>query len=473
MENNEKEIQNAEENIQNQAENPDAGFVTEEDVQKSQQTSVYTPEVSTPQFSKKGKVKRTRPVRIIAVLCAILVVLSVFFGGFLLASFTQSEDAALADWLVDTLNSYAYYANYEGLDAAFLLENGLSFCLWNDPYCNLMTPEETLAYYASASGSSTSFGITVSQVEGYGVIIYSVVSGSSADENGIEQGMRILSIDGEDFYDATLDDVSAVLLGKEEYDSVTMEFLLPIFDETGNFGYSRDGEVFTATIQKTEYTPIVVEYFDNQTAGLEALDDQTAYIAISSFVGKTAEQFDEAMAWFASTGKTKLILDLRDNGGGSEQNMQAVGSYLLEDDDETTSNPVIITIQDKYGNVQEIRTDDNYYSDMGFEYIIVLTNSATASASEAILTAMIDYETVDLIIGETTYGKGTGLMTVYMPIYGYSVTFTSSIYYSPYGNFHDGVGLSPTNGYYVVDTISFPYDYSSDEILQRAINALR
>ncbi len=410
--------------------------------------------------------------RVTALLLVVLFVFCAFFGGYATSSFFQSEDAAVTEWLVQVLNEEAYFVDYDGLNASFLMENGLKFCLRNDPYCDLMTPEETSAYIDTSNGSSTSFGVTVGQYEGVeGVYVMSVVMGSSAQQEGLQEGMRIISIDGIDFFDKMMDDVSSVLLAKKDNETATLVCLLPSVDKDGNAYYDIDGETFTATILKHEYTPIVVECFDNKTAGLEGLTDETAYIKVTSFVGKTAEQFDEAMNWYKSNGKSNLILDLRNNPGGSEENMQVVGSYLLKSTEEG-KNPLIITIKDKYENVTEIRAKNSFYDDMNFENVIVLVNNMSASASEAILTAMIDYETVDIIIGEKTFGKGTGLTTAYMPIYGYGVTFTSTYYFSPDGNSHDQVGLEPTNGYSMVDTNAYPYSYEGDEILQRAINAM-
>ncbi|MFI3163291.1 MAG: S41 family peptidase [Bacillota bacterium] len=437
-----------------------------------------------PIESKKSKVKRKRVNKILAktgksfgkisaVLLVVLVIMCAFFGGYTTSMLLQSEDAAVAEWLVEVLNDQAYYADYEGLDAAFLMEYGLSFCLREDPYCDLMTPEETTEYFTTASGSSTTFGVTVGTYDGLsGVYVASVIMGSSAQVEGLSAGMKIYAIDGIDLLDKTLDDVSSVLLAKNEGDSAYIECIYPTYED-GYLSYDETGELFTATITKEEYTPIVVEYYDNQTVGLEDLADDTAYIKVTSFIGKTAEQFDEAMAIFKESGKTNLILDLRENTGGSEENMQGVASYLLPSSDDG-KNPLIITIEDKYGNVQEVRASGSYYEDMNFTDIIVLVDSYTASASEAILTAMMDYDTVSIVIGETTYGKGTGLTTVFMPVYGYSVTFTSSYYFSPNGNSHDQVGLSPTNGYYIVDTSSsFLYSYDDDTILKRAMYSLR
>ncbi len=471
-----KSVESAEQSSQNSMPNTETSEIY---VEKSTEQQNVTPRLmQSVSYEPKSRrtLANTKKVfgKISATLLIVLVVMCAFFGGYTASTLLQSEDAAVAEWLVEVLNDQAYYADYEGLDAAFLMEYGLSFCLREDPYCDLMTPDETTEYYAAASGSSTTFGLSVGSYDGLsGVYVVSVVMGSSAQQEGLSTGMKIYAIDGIDLLDKTLDDVSAVLLAKDTGDTAYIECIYPSFDSDGYLYYDTDGELFTATITKQEYTPVVVEYYDNKTAGLEELADDTAYIKITSFVGKTAEQFDAAMALFKESGKTNLILDLRENAGGSEENMQAVASYLLKSDD-SEGNPLIITIEDKYGNVQEVRATGSYYDEMNFSDIIVLVDYYTASASEAILTAMMDYGTASIVIGETTYGKGTGLTTVFMPIYGYSVTFTSVYYFSPNGNSHDQVGISPTNGYYIVDTSSsFMYSYDDDAILQRAINSLK
>ena len=428
------------------------------DTNNSENTYGYTAE------SKNSRPKLSTTLTVIMI---VLVVFTAFFGGYFVSNVLVDEEMLLTKWLVETLNEHAYFVDYN-LSPEFLLESGLDLATRYDPYVDLMTPEETADYQMRVAGSSKSFGFNVAALEDGGLIIYSVTKGSTADTAGVSEGMKIKEIDSLDVQDLSVNQLTTLLKTKEDNTDVVMKFYLPIYVDE-QLTYSEDS-VYETTIQRTEYTPMVVEYYDNET--IDMLDENTAYIIISSFSGKTGEQFEVAMETFKEKGKTSLILDLRGNLGGSDINLMKVGSYLVKGE-EGDKNPLIISEKFKDGSTRDIVAYNNYYEEMNFEDIIVLVDENSASASEALLTAMIDYKAVDLIIGETTYGKGTGLKTISMPVYNYAVTFTASYFFSPYGNSHENVGIEPTNGYSMINKNSTPYEYMFDEIFTRAVNSLK
>jgi carboxyl-terminal processing protease len=73
--------------------------------------------------------------------------------------------------------------------------------------------------------------------------------------------------------------------------------------------------------------------------------------------------------------------------------------------------------------------------------MVVLVNGSTASAAELFTAAMRDYDRAK-IVGTTTYGKGS-MQTFYRLSDGSVFKTTSDLYYPPYSDNYDGVGIAP------------------------------
>ncbi len=71
----------------------------------------------------------------------------------------------------------------------------------------------------------------------------------------------------------------------------------------------------------------------------------------------------------------------------------------------------------------------------------VITNGSTASAAELFTSALRDYEKA-LIVGENTYGKGS-MQSMYPLKNGGCIKLTSALYYPPFSDNYDGVGIKP------------------------------
>lgn len=412
--------------------------------------------------------------RTLAIVLAALVLLCAFFGGMYVEKFVGDPSQRFATWAVNMLNSRAYFVT-EPLTVADLAINGIKGCVPDDPYISVYLPKDIEALKNSYTGSNTSIGMTVGSYNLYeGIYILSVIAGSPADKAGVKVDYRIVSVDGIDYWDKTVDALTPYILSVPDYTDVTVVFAIPTYYPDGTMTHDKNSTV-TITVQRQEYTAIVATYYDCDSEEFSGvLDEDTAYIEFTSFMGDVKAQFDACMKTFKEKGKKNLILDLRQNTGGSDYNLSAVGSHLLKDE-EGNRKVKILTQRFKDGSEDTLYTDDCYYDEYNFDKIIVLTSNNTASASEALLLAMKDYGTVDCIIGTTTYGKGTGLETVYMPFADYAITYTVSYFYSPKGNTNEKIGIQPTAGYYLdySGLTNLPYSYSKDNQILRAINYLK
>lgn len=168
----------------------------------------------------------------------------------------------------------------------------------------------------------------------------------------------------------------------------------------------------------------------------------------------TEEQFMVALSSLEMQGMKKLIVDLRDNGGGLVDVTCAILDRLLPEG-------LIVYTEDKYGNRQEERSDAENYFDGG---LAVLVNGNSASASEIFAGAVKDYG-VGTLIGTKTFGKGIVQSLFPLPD-GSAVKITVSRYYTPAGNNIHEVGITPD---IVVEAGEDPEE---DRQLQKAIEVL-
>jgi carboxyl-terminal processing protease len=132
----------------------------------------------------------------------------------------------------------------------------------------------------------------------------------------------------------------------------------------------------------------------------------------------------KALALFKEEGKKNLVLDLRGNGGGNLDIMQEIASYFCKN---AKSNTPLVAVAD-YGEKRErFDATGNVYKKYFAEdsRICVLADVGTASASEALMGAMLDYGTItygDICLTETrgiarTYGKGIMQTTYIMDVF--------------------------------------------------------
>jgi carboxyl-terminal processing protease len=96
-------------------------------------------------------------------------------------------------------------------------------------------------------------------------------------------------------------------------------------------------------------------------------------------------------------GVKSLIVDLRDNGGGSLQEVVEMAGLFI-------SKGPVVQVKDKNNSV---RVMEDYRSDVAWDGpLVIMVNHGSASASEILAAAMQDYKRA-VIVGTPTFGKGT------------------------------------------------------------------
>lgn len=303
----------------------------------------------------------------------------------------------------------------------------------DDPYTTYFTKEEFEAFNQSSAGEYEGVGMLISEDKETGqTVIIKFFEGSSALQAGVQIDDIIISIDGVDVREKTLEEISALSLGgRGTY--VTL-------------GVLRDGEEH---IYELERRAIIVDML-----AYEVLEGDIGYIRIVQFGGNASVLFAKAMGEFMGQGIEGVVIDLRDNPGGF---LDVVVEML----DMVLPEGIIVYTEDKYGN-RETQYSDAANIDIAFTIIV---NENTASASEIFAAAMQDYDYCE-VVGTTTYGKGVVQAVLPLEESGGGVKITMSEYFAPSGRSIHGSGVKP-DYYLELD------DGDEDNQLIKAIEVLR
>ncbi len=318
------------------------------------------------------------------------------------------------DWseLDDVYNMLV--SNYDGeIDHNLIVEGakkGLVAAV-GDVYTEYMTSEEAKAYEAALHGDiGAGIGIEMGLRDGY-VRVLRTLPDNPAKKAGVNAGDIIYKINDEEVYDKTTDEISQKLRGAA--------------GTTVKLTVARDGEEKTFELTR--------ETINNVSAYVD-YDGSTAIITVTRFDNDTGSIVQKIVKdEFAQKGVKKVILDLRNNGGGYVSAAKDLLSLWID------GEPVLIQ---KSNNLADETTRANRgqsrLSDMP---TVVLINGSTASASEIVAGALKDYDKAT-IIGETSYGKGVVQTLLDLPE-DTLLKVTTARWYTPKGNSINGEGIKP------------------------------
>lgn len=279
-----------------------------------------------------------------------------------------------------------------------------------DVYTAYMTAEEASDFNKSLHGDvGSGIGVVLAKRDGY-IRIVRTLPDNPASNAGILSGDIIYKINGEPVYTLEADEIASKLRGASG-----TEVELTVV---------RDGEEKSFKLTR--------ETINNVSAYLE-YNGNTAIIHVTRFDTDTGSIVRDFTKEFKDKGISKVILDLRDNGGGYVSAAKDLLSLWID------SKAVLIQKSSKL-------PDDTVYATHGQTTLsdlktIVLVNGSTASASEIVAGALKDYGKAT-IIGETTYGKGVVQQLVKLSN-GTLLKVTTAHWYTPNGNTINGTGISP------------------------------
>lgn len=359
----------------------------------------------------------------------------------------KSEDNSSLSGLEATLASFrsVLEEKYMGeIDDEALIEGAIKgyVSALGDPYTTYYTKEEMDELMEETTGNYVGIGIYMTlDIDNNAIYVVKPMEDSPAEEAGIQAGDLIIKVDGKEYSGEELDQASNAIKG-EEGTTVKLEIL-------------RDGETKELEVERRK---IVVSHI------VEKKFDNIGYLLIEDFDGGCAKEFEEKYKELESQGIDRLIIDLRNNGGGVVDEAVSIADMLLDKDD------TILITKDKKGNEEITKSEHNPTITMP---VVVLTNGYSASASEILVGALQDNERAT-IVGTKTYGKGV-IQEVDRLNDGSGLKITIEEYYTPNKNEINKVGIEPDEEIDLSDEVKEQGTYTDDEDnqLQKAIEIIK
>lgn len=314
--------------------------------------------------------------------------------------------------LLDEVRTIIEAAYVDPVDEALLQADSVEEILekLNDPHSVFFTPEEYQAFLDSI-GDSRFSGIGV-QIESVpeGILVVNVLPNSPAEAANIRAGDIILSVDGKSLQGLTTEQAVPIMRGPE-------------------------GSQIKVTIKRGKSIfslPILRQTVVIPSVKAELLDKNIGYIDIDSFGLESISEFRQGVDALRSKGAKAFIIDLRNNTGGYLVSALDIAGYFIG------SDPALKT---QSRNKTSITNAYKQRRDIS-EPSIFLVNEFSASASEILAAAVQDHDKA-LIIGQSTYGKGTMQRVFQLGSGEGFLKLTTARFFSPDGNTIEGKGIIP------------------------------
>lgn len=273
-----------------------------------------------------------------------------------------------------------------------------------DPHSSYIDVSAFKEVAESFQGSFGGIGVWFQIPDGDTARVVSPIENGPSEKAGIRAGDRIIAVN----------DTSVVGVGEDE---VKRRLKGPV-------GTQVDVTIRRLDIQLPFTVPLtrdVIPLYSITSSYM--VDDITGYIRISRFAQSTYVEFVQALDELQGQGMERLLLDLRDNGGGILQSAVAIVDEMLAGNESIVSTigrsvPSEVFVAQRTGRFET-------------QPIIVLVNGNSISASEIVAGALQDHDRA-LLVGHRTFGKGLVQNQFPLPDGSY-LQITTARYYTPSG----------------------------------------
>ncbi|MCZ4407855.1 S41 family peptidase [Cryomorphaceae bacterium 1068] len=285
-----------------------------------------------------------------------------------------------------------------------LMKTGIDAMLESlDPYTNYITESNIEDYRFMTTGQYGGIGSLIRSIDG-DVYISEPYEDSPAQKSGLRAGDKIIMIDGTDIKDKDQEEISSLLKGQSG---------------TGlKVTYERFGMMNEVEITREEIKIPDVPYYG-------MLDDEVGYISLSSFTQTASKEVREAFLELRDKqGMTKLIFDLRGNGGGLLREAINIVNFFVPKGQE------VVRTKGKISEWDRTHVALNEPLDLEMP-LVILVDQGSASASEIVSGSIQDLDR-GVVVGNTTFGKGLVQQTKDLQ-YNSMLKLTVAKYYIPSG----------------------------------------
>lgn len=297
----------------------------------------------------------------------------------------------------------AYYV--DDVNPKKLVETGINEMLNQlDPYTDYIPEEDLEAFSILTTGQYAGVGALIGVVNKKTVITNPYV-GFPAERGGIRVGDEIIAVDGKNVQGKSTSEVSTLLKGKPNTE---------VEIEVKRWG-QKENLKLKLIREKIKISNIT--YYG-------MIDAETAYIKLDEFTPGACKEVEEALVKLKNQGAKKLIIDLRDNPGGSlYEAVNIVNAFIPKGKE-------VVATRGKVPDWNKSYTTLNNPVDTEIP-LAILTSGGSASASEIVAGSLQDYDRA-ILVGQKTFGKGL-VQTTRQLAYNAQLKVTTAKYYIPSG----------------------------------------
>ena len=288
-----------------------------------------------------------------------------------------------------------------------------------DPHSQFMEPKDFKNMQEDTKSEFAGLGVTLTQKSGILTILHPMED-TPGFEAGLLPGDQILKINGESTEKLNINSAIDKLRGKAG-EKVTLTINRPSTSQVKDFEIVR-AIIKVPSVKDAQILP-----------SFEKTRPRIGYVRITQFNEPTATELATALNNLEKSGMDALVLDLRYNPGGLLGSAVDVCGEFVE------PNTLVVSTEGRTPS-REYRTSAKSTSQREYP-IAVLTNYASASGSEIVAGALKDLGRA-LLVGETTFGKGSVQSVVSLPD-GSAARLTTARYFTPSRNLIHEHGVSP------------------------------
>ncbi|CAN5776796.1 S41 family peptidase [soil metagenome] len=312
---------------------------------------------------------------------------------------------------------HEHYVLPEELDADEMILGaaaGMMEAIGDTRHSTFLDPQDAKSFRSSLRGELIGIGVHL-RFDGDVPEVIKAISGSPAEEAGIQAGDLIYSVDGVETDRMTDSSFGNALRGKTGSE-VTLDI-----------GRPSDQSLYSVTIARAviRIDPVEIAF----------LPENRMLIRLNEFSSGAGEALRESLIEANSRGLAGLVFDLRGNPGGFVSEAIAVASEFMDE------GAVIYLHQERGGEPRPVTTVGR--DGKGFEFpLVVLIDGDSASAAEIIAASLRDNDRA-AVVGMRTFGTGTVISSFDLND-GSVAAIGTALWLTPGGDMVRGFGVEPT-----------------------------
>lgn len=285
---------------------------------------------------------------------------------------------------------------------------------YDDRYTKYFPPEDAKIFKEEIDGSFAGVGIEIDIKDGF-ITVVAPLDGTPGYNAGILAGDVIYKIDEVVTTDLSIEQAVKLIRGEPGTD------------------------VLLTVLRKDEIEPLPIKITRAQIhipiIKVSNTDDGIRIIRLISFTHTSAQEFTRAIMEAIKDGHKGVIIDLRNNPGGILDEAVTMANVFIPEDTVIVSENEGDIITKEYKTRRKQLVSDEFK-------IVVLVNHGSASAAEILAGALQDYGRA-VIVGETTFGKGSVQELIDVGKRGGALKVTVAHWLTPLGRTINETGLDP------------------------------